>query len=136
MSFYRLFLDDERQVRDVKWISLPPGPWIIARDYEMFVNTISRLGVPGFVTFDHDLGPAAYAAAITAQTKGINYASLPEKTGYHCARWLVEHCLEHGIKIPDYEVHSMNPIGAENIRSVMESGRKVEKSLDNPPQSR
>jgi hypothetical protein len=127
--FFRLFLDDERHPRDVKWVDLPPGPWTIARNYDMFVDIVKSLGVPSFVTFDHDLGAEAYAAVIAGKGH-VDYSKLREKTGYHCAKWLVEHCLEHGIKIPDYEVHSMNPVGADNIRSVMESGRKVQSSLD------
>ena len=48
-----------------------------------------------------------------------------EKTGYHCAQFLVEECLRQKVALPDYAVHTMNPIGRENIISVMESGRKI-----------
>lgn len=133
MSFYRLFLDDERRPDDVKWVDLPLGPWTIVRSYAAFVETVERLGIPGFVSFDHDLGKEAMGRVI-AGIKDWEYDSMKERTGYHCAAWLVQHCLDKGVAIPDYAVHSMNPIGADNIRAAMESGKRVEKTLDTPPQ--
>lgn len=140
MTFYRLFLDDERVPKQVTWVDMPPGPWTIARDYDMFVDMIKRLGVPGFVSFDHDLGAEHYDVAREhyaterllidpKKTFSAHYQDgTLKKTGCHCARWLIEHCLEHGIPIPPYQVHSMNPIGVENIRSIMENGLRVQAS--------
>lgn len=44
-----------------------------------------------------------------------------EKTGYECAKWLVSYCIDNKLKLPSYYVHSMNPVGAENIHGMMAS---------------
>ena len=46
---YKLFLDDYRNPVDVKWISIPSGPYKVVRNYDEFVNTISELGIPEYV---------------------------------------------------------------------------------------
>ena len=98
MSAYRLYLDD---VRD------PPAgsPWVVARSISEFVALVEVLGVPSFVSFDHDLGA--------------------RDDGACCARWLVELCIDCGEPVPGYAVHSLNPCGRDNIDSIMASGRKV-----------
>lgn len=52
-----------------------------------------------------------------------------EKHGFHCAKWLIEYCLDNGHKIPRYVAHTMNPIGRENIVSIMEQGKRIQDSL-------
>lgn len=66
------------------------------------VKYISAAGWPDFISFDHDLGA-------------------DEPTGYDFAKWLVEQDLEHetlpkGFK---FDVHSQNPVGAENITKLL-----------------
>lgn len=124
----KLFLDDERDPYKVSWVEMPLGPWEVVRSFDTFVGWIEKYGVPSFVSFDHDLGLESMRIAQSnpALLKGNKYDGLKEKTGRHCAVWLVEHCLENGIPIPEYQIHSINPIGAENIRSVMESGKRVQ----------
>ena len=97
---YYLFLDDERY---------PPkdgNRWVIVRCYEDFVAVIQKLGLPKFISFDHDLG------------EGEN--------GYACARWLVQNEY-YPIK---YYVHSQNPIGKQNIEKLLESWEKYKKEKD------
>lgn len=119
---YQLFLDDERQPKNIKWIDIPLGPYLIARNYNQFVEMVEQLGVPSFISFDHDLADEHY--------KAVHHPELAkdfkEKTGADCAKWMIEYCLENKIKIPDYTVHSMNINGKENIISIMESGKKIE----------
>lgn len=90
---YSIFLDDERD---------PPDNgvnWMVARSYNRFVSAITVIGQPDFISFDHDLGDDE------------------EGTGYDCAMYL----LRRGIKPKNgYQVHSMNPVGAERIRQCME----------------
>jgi hypothetical protein len=38
-----------------------------------------------------------------------------EQTGYHCAKWMKDFYQENKIELPIIFVHSMNPVGAENI---------------------
>ena len=118
---YKLFLDDERLPYQVSWVQLPQGPFTTVRSYKAFVECIEQYGVPSFVTFDHDLGREHYVAGIagTAPT----YDSYKEKTGYDCAKWLVNYCYDKGVNFPDYEVHSMNIIGKQNIIHYLDNSR-------------
>lgn len=118
---YKLFLDDERIPRDVTWISIGLGPWEVVRNYDEFVDTIKTHGLPSHVSFDHDLADAHYAACFEGSH---NYG--PEKTGYDCCKWLVEYVAEHNLKFPEYTVHSMNPVGTQNIRLYIETAKKHE----------
>lgn len=140
MMGYHLFLDDERKLGDVTWIVLPSKinhSWVTVRNYDEFVKTVMSFGIPDFVTFDHDLADEHYAAMIKENDAsrytafvdddegGLNltfdYGS--EKTGYDCAKWLVEFCEQRDLKFPPFAVHSMNPIGAQRIRAYIENAR-------------
>lgn len=100
---YNLFLDDIRE---------PPcdDVYVVVRNYDEFVNCILAKGVPDHVSFDHDLSDLHYQGRA-----GV------EKTGYDCAKWLAEHCEQHNFEPPTYAVHSMNPVGANNIRRCMQA---------------
>lgn len=102
---YYLFLDDERYPLDVTWIKLPLYNWEIVRNYEQFVDIIEKRGLPKAVTLDHDIGTNS-------------------KTGYDAAKWLTEYCKNNKLSLPDYYLHSMNPIGRANINSLFESYKK------------
>ena len=117
---YNLFLDDERFPKNVTWIQLPLVNWIIVRDFKQFVNIIEKRGLPNTVSFDHDLAEDHYRTTIPK----IDYK---EKTGYECAKWLVEYCMERNLNFPNYTVHSMNPIGKQNIISLIDSYKKSKK---------
>ena len=56
---------------------------------------------------------------------GKLYSSFKEKTGNDCAKWLSEYCVKNVVPLPDYYVHSMNPVGKENILSTLKSCEKV-----------
>ena len=60
---------------------------------------IETNGFPNFISFDHDLGL--------------------EESGYDCAKWLVDYCLDHNLHLPEFEVHSQNPVGKENILALL-----------------
>lgn len=127
---YNLFLDDERFPKDVKWIELPLVEWIIGRSYNDFVDIIHRLGVPARVSFDHDLADEHYKEYLAAHDpliidRRIRYETFKEKTGYECAKWLANYCVDKQVPLPVYYVHTMNDLGKLNIISVMESARKV-----------
>lgn len=120
---YHLFLDDERNPYKVTWIRLPDAVWEVVRSYDQFVEAINILGVPGFVSFDHDLADEHYVKMLTDHDADseIDYGS--EKTGYDCAKFLVDFCADNGHKFPEYAVHSMNPIGSERIRAYIENAK-------------
>lgn len=117
MMGYYLFLDDIRFPKDVKWIDIPSQNWQIVRSYDEFINFIEKNGIPYFISFDHDLSSEHYSNSETDEL---------EKTGFHAAKWLIEYCIENNLEIPEYAVHSMNPIGKQNIISIMEQGKRFQ----------
>ena len=90
---------------------------MVVRSYKEFVDYIVKRGLPKLISFDHDLADAHYE-----QCNGdfINYDELEEKTGYHCAKWLVNYGMDNGyIQLPDFMIHSMNDVGGKNIYSLL-----------------
>ena len=127
MSYY-LFLDDIRYPSQVNWVSLPENvEWKIVRSFDEFTNFIKVNGLPKFISFDHDLADEHYKLGHVSAFTKFDYNKVTEKTGYHCAKWLVEYCLERKLPPPNWVTHSMNPIGCENINSILKS---YQKSLD------
>lgn len=47
-----------------------------------------------------------------------------EKTGLECAKWLVELCMDKGLKLPKYLCHSQNPVGKDNILGYLDNYKK------------
>lgn len=108
----KLFLDDCRNP--------PDSSWDVVRSYNEFTKYIEENGVPELISFDHDLAFEHYPLAETNPSKDIPYNTYEEKTGYDCAKWLIERSI-----LPDnFIVHSMNPVGAQNIRFVMNAAYK------------
>jgi hypothetical protein len=119
MSFYNLFLDDFRNPEDAYEFRLNPvyllEHWIIVCNYDEFINYIEQHGLPKIVSFDHDLGEEHYE-------KQLPYDQYTEKTGYDCAKWLINYCIDHNKKLPaTILIHSMNVAGSYNIQSLFES---------------
>lgn len=124
---YNLYLDDIREPNqsfkktgDNRYNDLK---WKVVRNYQEFIEQIVLHGIPNIVSFDHDLGE-----------EHINYyfdnggrenppdplkAKFKEKTGYDCAKFLVNYCTENGLPMPEYLIHSSNPVGSENIRAIL-----------------
>ena len=42
-----------------------------------------------------------------------------EKTGFDCAKWLVDYCLDNNKSLPLYNIQSANPVGKSNIDSLL-----------------
>ena len=121
---YNLFLDDVRVPTDVTWANIPADQhYSLVRNYKEFVDLITLRGLPKFVCYDHDLADTHYGHGLN--NNEIPYESYKEKTGYDAAKWLVNYCMERRIKHPPYVVHSMNPIGKQNIESYINSYNKT-----------
>lgn len=121
---YNLFLDDERIPSNVKWVKIPLVEWTIVRNYKQFVDTITAKGLPQNISFDHDLADEHYVQSLASnknKTHDFNYGTITEKTGYDCAKWLVEYCREKDLDIPSYTVHSMSVVGKKNIIGYLEN---------------
>lgn len=41
------------------------------------------------------------------------------ESGFDCAKWLVAYCLDNEMALPDFTVHSQNPVGKRNIESLL-----------------
>lgn len=138
---YKLFLDDDRfPIECVHWMYKRIGPrnpiyleddWVVVRTYHAFCQAIALRGLPSFVSFDHDLGKELERAALRAgmSKRQARRQKKLEKTGNHCAKILVEACIEQLVDLPEYAVHSMNEGGTENILATLRSGQKIIDSL-------
>lgn len=124
---YLLYLDDVRQPSQT-YSQTEDKEWVIVRSYDEFVDHIQKHGLPKFVSFDHDLADEHYRKSMYDPDKHYSKyytdGTFKEKTGRECAKWLVEYCIEKSLDLPEFNVHSANPIGRENIRSLLESYQK------------
>ena len=126
----RLFLDDVRNPKDcLSYMKddVYEEDWDIVRNYNEFINYITENGVPDEISFDHDLAdehydPSMYLSSSIYEKK---YDTFKEKTGYECVKWLAQYCIENAIPMPTCYVHSMNPVGRDNIWSVINSANKI-----------
>lgn len=97
---YKLFIDDERfPVTD---------DWVIVRTSEEASKYVAQHGMPTEISFDHDLGKDVLG---------------DDDTSMHFIWWIINTHYDHGLEIPadfTYYVHSQNPIGARNIKGLMD----------------
>lgn len=120
-----LYLDDVRTPT-----TTIPGyhPWEVVRTYDEFVNWVSANGIPDLVSFDHDLGKEHmddyYDQMLKKGYQEPKYEEYTEKTGLHCAMWLVEFSQKIGKPIKSVSVHSHNPVGAKNIQDCINGYKK------------
>lgn len=120
---YNLFLDDDNQRTPYKVSSWFPKEYIAewnqnlwerVWNYDQFVKIIKCKGLPERVSFDHDLADEHYAV----QGGTTNYNKFAEKTGYHCMQWMIDYIIDNNLEPPKVFVHSMNPVGRENIAAL------------------
>jgi len=122
---YNLFLDDYRIPKDCFGYMHQPLyinlDWIVVRNYYAFITLIQNKGIPEVISFDHDLADGHY------KKKVFDYNDeSQEKTGYHCAKWLIDYCIDNNKELPDrILVHSMNPVGTVNIKSLFDTYNKL-----------
>jgi len=117
----KLFLDDNRKPYDVFKLTINPvyenNNWDIVKTYEDFTSYIEKNGIPEMISFDHDLSFDHY---YDENQKGeLNYDEFKEKTGYHCAQWLIEYCKKNSLNLPTWFIHSANPVGSQNIKKLL-----------------
>ena len=90
---YHIWLDDIRQS--------PHPDFIVVKNYNEAVSAVKSIiqeiktDKDIFISFDHDLGS--------------------KKTGYDFAKWLVKNSI-----VGLYQIHSMNSVGAKNIRELLD----------------
>lgn len=91
-----LFLDDIRQT---------PPDYERVCSYQEFTRFILENGLPDVISFDHDLGEG--------------------KSGFDCAKFLVDYCLDQNITFISFQVHSQNPVGRQNIESLLSNFNRI-----------
>ncbi|MBX9886559.1 MAG: hypothetical protein K2Y30_01330 [Flavobacteriaceae bacterium] len=99
--------------------------WELVRSYIEFVKWISKNGMPDFISFDHDLADihdiTYHLSTDDEKSKEWQDPQLHiEKTGYDCAKWLVDYCLDNNYDCPKFYCHSMNPVGRDKINGLLE----------------
>ena len=133
----KLFIDDIRKPLDVKhawhkgaWEEFPSlFSWDIVRSYADFTKYILDKGLPTVISFDHDLSFEHYPQDEESMIAAINYAKFNEKTGYDCAKWLVDYCMTNNLPLPDFYVHSFNPVGRMNIINFLVRFQEIRPDL-------
>ncbi len=123
----KLFLDDIRNPKDCVNGLVPSmlnkfyweHDWNIVRSYDQFVSWIVKNGLPDFISFDHDLADVHYTTDFSNFNDGGK-----EKTGYECAKWLANYCMDMKLDIPRFVVHSQNPVGKANIQSYLDNAKR------------
>lgn len=82
--------------------------WI--KSYKKFVDFVDKNGLPSNISLDHDLG----------DVEDPNN----EKTGYDCAKYIVDYCMDNDRDIPNYRIQSDNGPGRENIDKYLQNYHK------------
>lgn len=127
---YNLFLDDLRQPseaylmdeRTTLFEKTHSLDWEIVRTYEQFVSMIEMRGIPQRVSFDHDLHVEhiRHYFEHTITTGYIEYGNFRQKTGKHCADYLVSKLHKLKEPLPQCFVHSANEVGRKEIRKALQ----------------
>lgn len=121
-----LWLDDSRNPFLNEEGKVPKGYdeicWVL--NYNEFVECIEMMGLPDAISFDHDLAdehytPSKYWSDYEASKAYQESQQYVEKTGYDCAKWLVDYCADREHTLPRCYVHSANPVGADNIKAYL-----------------
>lgn len=113
MTKIGLIIDDERTIDQVQsmnnyWLisyDMNQYQWTIVRSQYEFEHHIVTKGLPEIIQFDHDLQDF--------DSEGNEY------TGYTCAKFLCDYCVENNQKLPKFVVHTGNPVGKDNIESLL-----------------
>lgn len=129
----KLFLDDVRRPIDcMAYMEYNIGyeesliytkDWSIVRNYDDFVAAVQdNIDSITHVSFDHDLSPEHYNRSMYSMDHteyNKLYDQFLTKTGYHCALWMKEYYTTMGKELPNILIHTMNPVGYQNISKTL-----------------
>jgi len=129
----KIFLDDVRIPLDcISYMHQRIGTlnpiyqekWIIVKNYDQFKvlidSCVEKNVKVTHVSFDHDLADEHYDPIMLKEEGDYNslYNTFKEKTGLDCAKYLNELYIRNELELPIMFVHSMNPVGTQNIINV------------------
>jgi len=89
---WRLYLDDIRTPKS--------NDFVIVRSVDEAKQLIKQKGFPSYMSLDHDLGE-----------------DVP--TGYDFVKWIVSEYMDKDLPQFEFNIHSANPVGAENMRGLL-----------------
>jgi hypothetical protein len=127
-----LWLDDLRNPSEQEWIrSYAPefefsGEITWVKSYDEFKSWIKKNGLPDKICFDHDLGEEVARKNVEngmGKKKARELKKLA-KSGFECAKWLVDYCIDNKFQIPEWNIQSANPVGKENINGLLNNAKK------------
>lgn len=110
-----IFLDDERNLEDVIWISYPDYKIVHTvrniADFLFIVTGVDNLENYDF-SFDHDIQ---------------DFSSDVEHTGYDCVKCLCEYAMDNDLNLSKsvFYYHTQNLVGKKNMESYMNSFLKA-----------
>lgn len=112
---YSLFIDDDRWPSETTWADWygQRDEWTVARNWNEVEELITTLGVPEFISFDHDLGHN-------------------ELDGREITIRMIDNLMDNVWELPatfSFSVHSKNVIGKENIESYWNNYLEFIKSV-------
>lgn len=126
-----LWLDDIRDPNQEHWkqwldkrIEIVERNIVWVKNYSEFVQYIEENGLPTVICFDHDLGKPIEMMNASKGKKKARELKSKELTGYDCAKWLVEYCLDNDINHISYLIQSSNLPGKININSLLSNFNK------------
>jgi hypothetical protein len=112
-----LYLDDVRIPKDERWE--------VVTSYDEFIRHIELNGIENYdcISLDHDLGEEAMREYYgNVKPNGVlDYNNIKEKTGYDCAKWVIQKSINENKAVPKIYCHSANPVGSENIINYINS---------------
>lgn len=101
-----IWLDDIREPTNLLENGLQKSDIMICRNYFQFVEAIQKDGLPEMICFDHDLGE--------------------EKTGYDCAKFVVDYCIKNKVKLSQWRIQLMNIVVLLDIDGLLKKYKKHE----------
>ena len=104
-----LWVDDTRNPMEDDWMNFSPigrnCKVIWAQSYQKAIDFLEKEW-PDAICLDHDLGE--------------------EKSGYDIAKYIVDRCIDEGKKLPEFASQSANPVGRENIITLLSNYKRHE----------
>lgn len=119
-----IFLDDERNFKDVTWVNYPKfDKTITVRNNDEFVAALmdcSHKMQRVWISFDHDIQSEG---EIHVELYGEQLHIVREITGLDCCMMAIE----RGCDPHQMFVHSRNPVGASNIQQAIAAAKEGRK---------
>ena len=128
-----LWLDDIRDPFVGDWLSQyapqfsgGEGEVTWVKNYREFTEWIDKNGLPYMIAFDHDLGQDVANDKVEngMSKRKSRREKRTEMSGFECAKWLIDYCIDNNTELPQWTIQSANPVGADNINGLLNGFKK------------